>query len=730
MGFRIYRQLESSDCGFACIRMLAKHYGQNIPLSYLKKTSDYSRVGMSISDISTCLKKLGMESYAVRIEKKKIDDIPNPCILLLNNNHYVVLYKISENKKKYFIADPSLGKQKFTYDQLMEQWLNQTTEGDVGYAVIAEPEDKFYKQSYENRKSITELFKSVTHYFNKYNKLFLTTIIINIIILGLDLLLPILLKTSIDDGIGSKNISLILAIIVAQILITIGTLTGSTITNILMSTLGLRINKAITGELLRNFIKKPISFFDKHSLPDFIQKIEDLEKIKDFVIQFPQTILFAATSFIFFSCLLYHYSPTILIIFCIFASIEAYWSIFFLERTLSLNSSLFNHSSDARNIIYEIVNGIHELRLNQAESSRVSLWDKTQDRINEFSLKFQKVISLQNGGLELISKVKELGIIALCGILVVNDEITIGIMFTISYICGRLSVPVKDLCAQIQNFQNASIANDRVNEINTTERLAVEEVNTRYSPNNTEIRFENVFFKYSGNHSPYVIKNFSFTIDPGKVIALVGESGCGKSTLIKLMLGLYQPQMGKILLGGKNSECINKSEWYSLCAAVMQTGYIFSDTIAQNITLNAEAKLNNYDRILTSIKMAGLYEFISNLPKGLETRLGNTGIELSGGQKQRVMIARALYRDSQIIFLDEATSSLDSNNEYLIYKNFQKIFKNKTIVIAAHRLSTIKSADMILYIKDGQIAEAGNHQELIEMRGEYWKLVQKQLQSA
>lgn len=537
-----------------------------------------------------------------------------------------------------------------------------------------------------------------------------------------DFALPLLLKKTIDDGIGLHDINLIVVLLLGQLAITIGELVASSGMNLLLTKTGLGIHLEMVNSFLERLAKFPLSFFDKKVSSDFIQKISDQYRIKDFLITFPNSTLTMMLSMIVFSILLFHYSAVIFFLFIIMSVLEIVWSTLFLNKRKTIDYAYFTNSSENRNHMYELTNGMADLKVNNAESCRIKKWKETQTIINKLSMKSSWVNIIQEGGQTIIARTKDLLVTGIGAIMVIKGDLTMGTLMTLSYITGRLSQPFTIIGDSINTLQEAILSYQRIEDVihDDTETRGTQKFSK------ASIVFDNVSFKYAGASSPFVIKNFSLTVKKGSVIALVGESGCGKSTLIKLMLGFYIPQKGCLFLGNYNVRDVDHQDWLKHCGVVMQETKIFSGTIIENISFSEEQP--NIDKVLAVLKTVGLSSFIETLPMGIHTKIGVSGIEMSGGQKQRLMIARALYKNPDILFLDEATSSLDANNERLIVTNIGNLGKDKTIIIAAHRLSTVQNADKIVFVKHGEISEMGTHNELISLKGDYWKLVKNQLQ--
>lgn len=717
-----YQQLEHSDCGLTCIRVILRYYGLKISMKELKSMIDFSRVGISIGDIKTTLEKLNFKCIPIKIDIENLKKMPLPAIVYWNQEHYVVLYKITN--KFYYIVNPSLGKIKLSHKEFEEGFAHNQNRG---IAILAEPTDDFspHNENYENIPQ--KLYSWVKNKFKKNSKQFLKIFLFSLFAMLIDLLLPISMTSMIDKGIGSKDINLIVMMLVSQLFIFLGSFISNNVVTIILTKLGLNLGIQILKEYLIRLITFPMSFYERCVKSDLIQKMDDLNRLKGLLIQLPNVFFINIFSFLLFSALLIYYNTTIFIIFMSFAVVSVVWNKIFMTKRREYDYSTYSYSSKNKNIIYEMIYGMMEIKSNNSQIKIINQWDENQNKLNDVSLKSTFNNLFINGGNTLFNRVRDLLITGISAIFVASGDITMGVLVTIGYITGRLSSPIDSILGMVTMFQDAIMSYERVEEVvnSPSESHHVGMNIKKYVPEIININY--LSFKYPGSNSPDVLKNITFSIRKGEMIAIVGKSGCGKSTLLKLILGLYEPSSGDIYCDGISTSEIDENVWLQNFGFVMQDGMIFSGSILSNIAFSDEKP--DLQRVNEIIKLVCLDKYIETLPMGIYTKIGTIGLELSGGQKQRLLIARALYRNPDILILDEATSSLDAINENIIVNNINDFRKNKTIIIAAHRLSTVKRADKILMMDNGEIIESGTHNELLERKQAYYNLVSHQLEN-
>ncbi|MBB2951167.1 peptidase domain-containing ABC transporter [Sphingobacterium sp. JUb56] len=726
--FPIERQLDAMDCGPACLKMIAKYYGKYYSLQHLRDLCGNTREGVSIYGISHGAEKIGLRSLAAHCT---IDDlltkVPFPVIIHWDNSHFVILYKIKERKEgksKFYIADPSKGKNLYYEKEFEEKWIKKNENKSSGVVLILEPQADFKQRQKDERAERGRHYENILGYFRPYKKSFIYLGIIMLLITCMQATLPFISKAIIDVGIQTKDITFINIVLFANLALIISITLSSAVRDWILQHISSRINIALISDYLIKLMKLPVSFFENKMLGDILQRANDHERIRSFVMNNSLNLLFSVFTFFVFSIVLFIYNVTIFYIFTAGSIIYITWVMLFLKLRKKLDWDYFELTAKNQSYWVETIEGIQDIKINNYEQAKRWKWEGIQARLFKVNLRMLGINNVQNLGANFIDSVKNLLITFFCAKAVIAGEITFGVMISTQFIIGLLSGPIQQFIMFMVSFQFAQISFMRLNEI---QMLQDEDEDTGTNDidltNSKNIIVKNLSFQYTPT-SHIILQNINIVIPQGKVTAIVGDSGSGKSTLLKLLLRLYKPSFGEILIGGMNINNIGLKQWRDRCGAVMQDGKIFNDTILNNIILNDE-KPNN-ERLKNAVEAANISYEIEQLPLGYQTKMGENGRGLSGGQKQRVLIARALYKDPDILFFDEATNSLDTINEQKITSALNDIFKGKTVVVVAHRLSTIRKADQIIVMKDGKVIEIGNHNYLLELRGMYYQLVESQ----
>lgn len=724
-GIKFYKQYDSTDCGPTCLKIITRFYGKKFSLQFLREESYIGKDGVSLLSIKSLAEKVGFEALAIKGNIEVLNHhVAMPCILHWNQNHFVVLYKIKKDwltgKLKFYIADPDHGKVILNEDLFSQAWLS--TEDKKGIALQLKPNSKFdfIPEVFEGKKGFSFLLEYIHP-----NKRHLWGLIFFTFIAGfISLVFPFIAQQVMDKGILPKNIPLITMLLFAQLAL----LFGQAIAQLIRNWLLLKINTEISISLISDFLVKltrlPIRFFDSKSVGDINQRIADHDRIEHFLTQNLVSTLFGIINFIIFSCILIYYDIQFFIIFLIGSAASIFWIVSFLNKRKDIDYRKFQVQQQNQDILFEIITGMSEIKLNNAEKSKIQNWKEIQRKLYKINLKGLNYEQWQEIGAFTFTQSKNILLTYLAAKQVVQDEITLGVMMSISYIIGQMNAPLEQLISFFKQGQDAKISLNRMSEIHNSRD---EDQKTEVTiPVKNEIRLENVYFQYEGEYSPYILKDISLTIPHGKVTAIVGSSGSGKTTLLKLLLKFYLPTKGNLFLGDTNFKEFSAFNWRDYCGTVMQEGFVFSDSIEKNIALSD--KIIDYDKLKLASQLANIYDYISTLPLGFKTTIGGSGLGISIGQKQRILIARAIYKNPSFILFDEATSALDARNENEISKNLKKFFANRTVVIVAHRLSTVKDADQIVVLDSGEIVEIGSHKELIDKRGFYFELVKNQLE--
>jgi ATP-binding cassette, subfamily B, bacterial len=738
--FPFYAQHDRMDCAPSCLRMIAQYYGKSYELEYLRQICFLNRNGVSLLNLGTGAEELGFKTLMVQLPYEKlVKECPLPCILHWNQDHYVVLYDKTAKgisfirglslKSEYVfsIADPAHGLVKVDEDTLLKNWLDPQNE--EGIALLLYPTDEFSDKREISSKDRS--FSFLKKYLLPYKKS------IGHIIMGMllgsvfALLFPLLTQILVDQGVGNSDPNLVLLILIAQLFIFFGQTTIEVLRNWILLHMNSRISISIISDFLVKLMRLPISFFDIKSKGDITQRINDHNRIERFLTGSILNALFSFVTVIMFTVVLCLYSVKVFVIFIVLSTVSIFWILHFLKRRKNLDYKRFQGMSDNKNTLYEIIEGMQEIKLNNSEISRRWSWEKIQIRLYKLNIKGLTLDQYQRIGFEFINQLKNIFIIYTTATETIHGTMSIGMMLSVSYIIGQTNVPFRLIIDFFNSAQDAKLSLDRLQEVHNNKDE--EKFGSKSGDGATtrdfiggDIRLDNVSFRYGGPRDPYVLRDVDLLIPDGKVTAIVGVSGSGKTTLLKLLLKFYKPNVGIITVGEGEMEDLPASRWRNQCGVVMQNGYIFSDTILNNIVLNTgEVDAHSLEM---AMRIANIEEFVKSKPMGLATKIGAAGNGLSTGQQQRILIARAIYKNPSYLFFDEATSALDANNERVIIQNLKDFYRDRTVVIIAHRLSTVKNADQIVVMENGSIVEVGAHAGLTKLKGEYYKLVKNQLE--
>lgn len=647
-----------------------------------------------------------------------------PCIVHWRQRHFVVVYKIKNDI--IYVSDPAHGLVRYIKQEFLKSWLSTKSEGEEeGIALLLEPTPDFYKQEGEelNKKSFGFLFKYLKPHRKFIVQLFLGMILGSL----LQLIFPFLTQSVVDVGINNQDLSFITLILIAQLVLFISQTTVEFIRGWILLHISTRINISLISDFLIKLMKLPIGFFDTKMIGDLMQRIGDHQRIESFLTASSMQILFSMINLIIFGVVLGIYSLKILSVFIIGSVLYIMWVLLFMKKRRELDFKRFAQLSDNQSNLIQLITGMQEIKLNNCEKQKRWEWEKIQARLFKVSIKGLSLNQYQQAGGTFFNQTKNIIITFIAAESVVHGGMTLGMMLAVQYIIGQLNAPIEQMITFIRSAQDAKISLERLGEIHLKEdEENPEDGKISALPVEKNLSISDLSFQYYGPHSELVLKNLNLTIPEKKITAIVGASGSGKTTLVKLILGFYKPTKGDIRLGDFRLDNIQSRLWRSKCGAVMQDGFIFSDTIANNIAISEETV--DKERLLHAVKVSNIQDYIESLPLGYNSKIGQEGHGLSQGQRQRILIARAVYKNPEFLFFDEATNALDANNEKVIMKNLDLFFKGKTVVVVAHRLSTVKNADQVVVLDKGKIIEQGNHKQLTEMKGAYYNLVKNQLE--
>lgn len=722
MPFTHYKQPDQMDCGPTCLRMVAKHYGRNFTIQTLRKYCEINREGVSLLGISDASEKIGFRSLGVKLSPEQLKEAELPCILHWRQTHFVVLYKIKNGK--YYLADPAAGLVTLDEGDFGRSWLGDK-EKQEGIALLLSPTPQFYEQDDEKGSEVSWSF--LFRYLIAYRKLVLQLLFGLGIGSLLQLITPFLTQSIVDIGINTRNLNFIYIILIAQTALIIGRVSVEFIRSWILLHISTRINISILTDFLIKLMKLPMSFFDTKMTGDIMQRMNDQKNIQTFLTGSTLSTVFSMFNLLVFSVVLAYYNIGVFFVFAVSSALYITWIVLFLKRRRALNYKSFEVSARNQSSIVQLIGGMQEIKLNNCEQQKRWEWEHIQARLFKFNVKTLALSQYQQGGATFINEGKNILITFLSAAAVINGHLTLGEMVAVQYIVGQLSSPIEQLLGFVQGFQDAKISLERLNEIHQMEDE--EPVNKEWNhslPENKSLSINKLTFRYPGAGNEPVLEDIDLKIPEGKTTAIVGMSGSGKTTILKLLLRFYEPQKGEIRVGDQSIHNIAFKTWRGQCGVVMQDGFIFSESIERNIAVGDDYP--DKEKLRHAIKVANIQDFIDGLPLGLNTKIGAEGNGISQGQRQRMLIARAVYKNPQYIFFDEATNALDANNERVIMDNLAEFFKGRTVVIVAHRLSTVSNADNIILLDKGRIVEQGTHKELTALKGDYYKLVKNQLE--
>lgn len=714
------KQLDIKDCGPACLSLITRYYKRPISIKRLREACGKGQQGVSLLGITKAAENLGFRTSPVKASFRDFKaQATLPCVVHWDNNHFVVIWKIT--RKHLYISDPAVGKYRLSEDEFKTHWCPNR---GIGIALFLNPTESFYSNSSE--KSDVGSFKSLLKYLPKDKRLIYQLGLSVIIGAFLSLLFPMLTQLLIDKGIGLQNPELIFVIVLGQFGIFFGKICADFLRSWLLIHLGSRLGISIAANFLTKLVTLPLAYFNTRNLGDVLQRVQDTQKVEQLLTSHALNVVFSSITLCVFSLVMLFYSKEIFFIFLIGSIFSAAWLIIFLSRFRLLDHEQFAHSTANQNAIVEMVSGMHELRINQSISRKKWCWENIQAKLYRLKLKALALEQYQTAGVLFFNEGKNILITFIAANQVVNGQLSMGMLIAITYILGQLNGPLEQLLSFVRVAQDAKISLERLTDIQNMQSEDENKGNLLTTDiSNGDIELRNVSFRYNRHDPKAIFENLSLTIPLNKMTAIVGASGSGKSTLLKLLLKFDEIDDGSICVAGQDLRYVATEYWRNQCGVVMQNGHIFSDTVLFNIGMGCTQP--DISRVMLAAKIANIHDEIERLPHGYNTEIGLEGVGLSGGQQQRILIARAIYKQPPYLFFDEATSALDAANEKHIQENLQYVFKGKTAVVIAHRLSTVKNADQIIVLDRGRVAEVGHHEQLCDQRGQYYRLVKDQL---
>lgn len=729
--FPFYHQHDAMDCGPTCLRMIAAHYGRQYSLEGLREKSHFSREGVSLLGISEAAEKLGFRTVGVYVNFEELKkEAPLPCIVHWNQQHFVVVYDIREKNGKdiIYVADPGAGKLKYTKEEFCRCWLSTRSDGeDVGIALLLETTPEFFKKESDKTKT-SKGFSFLFSYLKPYKKLIFQLFLGLFFGSLLQLLLPFLTQSIVDFGISAQNIGYVYLVLIAQLVLVFSASTVEFIRGWILLHIGTRVNISVISDFLAKLMRLPMGYFDTKMTGDLLQRMGDHTRIQNYLTNSTLNILFGLFNILIFTLILLFYNVTIFLIFLVGSLLYFFWVSLFMKKREALDHKNFAQQAANQSNVIQLITGMQEIKLNACEQQKRWEWERIQAKLFKLRIKGLALSQYQDSGAIFINQTKNIIITALVAKFVIDGNMSLGMMLSVQYILGQLNSPIDQLIHFYRESQDARLSIERLSEVYTKDNEDDDKPDQIHIiPEKQDIIIHDLTFAYDTTSAGKpVLKNINLHIPSGKQTAIVGMSGSGKTTLMKLLLGFYKPQQGHIFLGSNSLSLYNMREWRKNCGVVMQEGYIFTDSIARNIAPGDEEI--DKERLLNAVNTANIRPFIETLSSKYDTKIGSEGHALSQGQKQRILIARAIYKNPEFVFLDEATNALDTNNEKIIMDNLGRFFEGRTSVVIAHRLSTVKNADQIVVLDNGEIVETGTHESLTKKKGAYYHLVKNQLE--
>ncbi|PHI20880.1 ABC transporter ATP-binding protein [Lewinellaceae bacterium SD302] len=726
--FKFFRQIDQKDCGPTCLRMVAMYHGKRYSREYLRSLTSISKVGVTLAGIAEAAEKIGFRTLGIKVKPEiLLEQIPTPFILPWRQRHFVTFLGVK--KGVISVADPAFGIIKYSKEEFLNGWLNDQ-QMQSNYVLVLDPTPDFYVNEEDKNANRKVGFRFLLPYFRPHGKIIFQILLGLTLGLILQFSLPFLMQSIVDYGVNFQDIGFIYVILIAQVVLFLSATSVRIIRDWLILHMSSRINIKMVSDFLMKILNLPLSYFETRNMGEHMQRIRDHSRVQAFLSATTLTTAFSFITLIVFSLILLYYSLPIFLIFASGSVLFVLWSLYFLRQREILDFKRFDKLAENDSSLVEIINGVYEIKINNSKFKQRWKWESIQVELFKLSLKSLGLSQSQTIGASVINELKNIVITFVAATSVVKGNITLGMMISIQYIIGQLNIPLSNFIVFLQAGQDALISLERLSQVHEQK---LEDEGKAFSNDFLDRKDRNIYlnelsFQYGGKSSPMVLKNINLTIPFGKTTAIVGASGSGKTTLLKLLLQFVHPTEGELKLGSQPFESMNTEEWRKQCGAVLQKGYLFNDTIGDNIAESEQSGIIDLDKLKTAAYVANIEDYIEKSPSGYNTLVGHSGVRLSGGQEQRIYISRAIYKDPSYFFFDEATSALDANNERVIVERMNDYLTDKTVVVIAHRLSTVKHADQIVVLHEGEIVEVGNHDQLTENQSFYYELVKNQLE--
>jgi len=723
--FPFYKQLDATDCGVTCLRMVARHYGKHYSLEQLRELAHLDREGASLTGIADAAERIGFRTLGAKLPFARLkEDFPLPCIVHWDEKHFVVVYGFEE--QKVLVADPAVGKLKMKFAEFRKGWDRDVNATEPqGIALALEPSPAFYQL--EGSDTEKAGFHFLWKYISRYQPLLLQLLLGLFLGSIIQLVFPFLMQALVDKGVQLRDFNFVWLLLLAQGMLFLGQISVELLRSWILLHIGTRVNINLVSDFLIKLMRLPMAFFDAKMTGDLLQRIYDNERVERFLTSSSLNTLFSLFSLVVFLFVLLFYNPLICALFLIASLLYFCWVWMFMRQRRMLDYRRFERMAENQSALIQMINGMQELKLHNAEKQKRWDWERIQAKLFRVNVKYLATDQAQRAGAAFINESKNILIAFIAARAVMQGDMSLGMLVATQYIIGQMNAPLEALVQFMISWQEARISLERLNEIhNRPEEEPLEASKVTILPENRNLLMDQVSFRYGGPNDPLVLRNIQLAFPAGKITAIVGSSGSGKTTLLKLLLNYYEPSSGQVKLGEISLSNLNSHLWRANCGVVLQDGFIFNDSIARNIALGEDYV--NTEQLYRACELANIRSFIESLPLGYNTKIGQEGVGISQGQRQRILIARAIYKNPEFFFFDEATNALDASNERIVMENLERIFRGKTVVVVAHRLSTVRNADNIVVLERGEIVEQGTHEELTNLRGTYYQLVKNQLE--